>query len=64
MKRCKIMLLAMVSLIAYNSKAQVRSGTDARMNQFITNLMSKMTLDEKLGQLNLPGAGDITGFQF
>lgn len=60
MKRCKIMLLAMVSLIAYNSKAQVRSGTDARMNQFITNLMSKMTLDEKLGQLNLPGAGDIT----
>jgi len=30
------------------------------MNQFITNLMSKMTLDEKIGQLNLPGAGDIT----
>ncbi len=22
--------------------------------------MAKMTLDEKLGQLNLPGAGDIT----
>jgi beta-glucosidase len=30
------------------------------MNAFITNLMAKMTLDEKLGQLNLPGAGDIT----
>jgi beta-glucosidase len=30
------------------------------MNTFITNLMSKMTVDEKLGQLNLPGAGDIT----
>jgi len=33
---------------------------DPAMNTFITNLMSKMTLDEKLGQLNLPGAGDIT----
>ncbi|HEY4206739.1 MAG TPA: beta-glucosidase BglX [Puia sp.] len=34
--------------------------TDPAMNSFITTLMSKMTLDEKLGQLNLPGAGDIT----
>jgi beta-glucosidase len=31
----------------------------AKMNSFITSLMSKMTLDEKLGQLNLPGSGDI-----
>src|SRR5215218_9972749 len=31
-----------------------------KMDAFVTNLMSKMTLDEKLGQLNLPGAGDIT----
>src|SRR5580658_9427292 len=31
-----------------------------KMQTFITNLMAKMTLDEKLGQLNLPGAGDIT----
>ena len=36
------------------------SGADAKMNAFISNLMSKMTLDEKIGQLNLPGAGDIT----
>jgi beta-glucosidase len=33
---------------------------DAKMNTFITALMSKMTLDEKIGQLNLPAAGDIT----
>lgn len=33
---------------------------DAKMNTFITNLMKRMTLDEKIGQLNLPGAGDIT----
>jgi beta-glucosidase len=30
------------------------------MQTFVANLLSKMTLDEKLGQLNLPGAGDIT----
>lgn len=29
------------------------------MDLFIDNLMSKMTLDEKLGQLNLPASGDI-----
>ncbi len=32
----------------------------AKMNAFIDALMKKMTLDEKIGQLNLPGAGDIT----
>jgi beta-glucosidase len=36
------------------------AGADARMNGFISQLMSRMTLDEKIGQLNLPGAGDIT----
>jgi len=35
---------------------------DAKMNAFISNLMSKMTIDEKIGQLNLvtPG-GAVTG---
>ena len=35
---------------------------DSKMNTFISNLMSKMTLDEKIGQLNLvtPG-GAVTG---
>ncbi len=32
----------------------------SKMDAFVDNLMSKMTLEEKLGQLNLPGAGDIT----
>ena len=31
----------------------------AKMNQFIDNLMGKMTLQEKIGQLNLPVTGDI-----
>ncbi|HEV2355230.1 MAG TPA: beta-glucosidase BglX [Puia sp.] len=37
----------------------VRAQT-GNMDTYISNLMSKMTLEEKLGQLNLPGAGDIT----
>jgi beta-glucosidase len=32
---------------------------DAKMKTFIDALMKKMTLGEKLGQLNLPGSGDI-----
>jgi beta-glucosidase len=42
------------------SRAFAQKTSDPKMNQFITNLMSKMTLEEKIGQLNLPGAGDIT----
>ena len=32
---------------------------DTKMNSFIDGLMKKMTIEEKLGQLNLPGSGDI-----
>lgn len=32
---------------------------DAKMKTFIDALMKKMTLEEKIGQLNLPGSGDI-----
>lgn len=35
-------------------------GGDAEMNAFVDELMSKMTLEEKLGQLNLPASDDIT----
>src|SRR5215510_750699 len=37
-----------------------QSSQDTRMKTFVDGLMKKMTLDEKIGQLNLPGAGDIT----
>ena len=44
------------------SQPKPNSSGDAKMNTFITNLMSKMTVDEKIGQLNLvtPG-GAVTG---
>ncbi len=51
MKKC---LLALAILFALKSNAQ-----DAKMKTFIDALMTKMTLTEKLGQLNLPGSGDI-----
>ena len=35
---------------------------DSKMNSFIDALMKKMTVDEKIGQLNLPSVGfDVTG---
>lgn len=50
-----IFLTALV--IAGNTHGQTK---DPKMDKFITNLMTKMTLEEKIGQLNLPSSGDIT----
>lgn len=50
--------LFLVALFINEAMAQIKQ--DARMDQFISSLMKKMTIDEKLGQLNLPQAGDIT----
>ena len=47
----------MIALLALGS-LQVQA-QDAKMKTFIDALMKKMTLDEKIGQLNLPGSGDI-----
>ena len=52
-------LLSVFLLIEINH-SHAQKASDLKMNQFITNLMSKMTVDEKIGQLNLSGAGDIT----
>lgn len=38
---------------------QAQQSKDPKMNAFINDLMMKMTLEEKLGQLNLPSQGDI-----
>jgi beta-glucosidase len=51
-------LVAILLLLC--SVARAQNAADTKMNTFVTTLMSKMTLDEKIGQLNLPGAGDIT----
>lgn len=50
--------LAFAAVAALPATMQAQSG-DARMDKFIDELMGKMTLEEKLGQLNLPVTGDI-----
>ncbi len=54
----KKLLITIFIIIGLEAGAQMPP--DAKMNSFVSNLMKKMTLDEKIGQLNLPGAGDIT----
>ncbi|WP_419701361.1 beta-glucosidase BglX [Mucilaginibacter sp. NFX135] len=67
MKKCfsaritnKVIPLCFVALIAfYKASAQTKT-EDAKMNTYVTGLMSKMTLDEKIGQLNLVTIGAAT----
>lgn len=55
-KRIASIILSCTTLIA-----GAQSSTDnAKMDRFINNLMQKMTVEEKIGQLNLPSSGDIT----
>lgn len=39
--------------------ANAQQNQNTKMDRFIDDLMSKMTIEEKIGQLNLPGSGDI-----
>jgi len=62
MKRAKILAVFLTAFVL-NASAQTKkpvSAEEAKMNTFINNLMAKMTVDEKIGQLNLPSSGDIT----
>ena len=56
---------ALLSLIfSCTPPVQINSSQSGQsdMDKFITDLMSKMTLEEKIGQLNLPSVGfDVTG---
>ncbi|NLR63122.1 beta-glucosidase BglX [Chitinophaga varians] len=54
----KKLLIGLLLVVATETHAQ-----DAKMNAFVSNLMGKMTLEEKIGQLNLvvPGGGTVTG---
>ncbi len=61
MKRLSRMLFVSLLFISCNSSSQVLSSKS--MDTYISGLMKKMTLEEKLGQLNLltPGGGVATG---
>lgn len=58
MKMLQKLLLGLLVVASMNVTAQ--TSNEAKMKTFVDGLMKKMTLEEKLGQLNLPGAGDIT----
>ena len=51
--------LLLVIAIAGTQYAMAQTVRNAKMKTFIDALMKKMTVDEKIGQLNLPGSGDI-----
>src|SRR5688572_3588165 len=66
MNRIKFLTLVLLIGISFHPailNAQVAKTDNARMNSFISSLMRQMTLDEKIGQLNLvtPGGGIPTG---
>lgn len=55
-KNCLLLVLTVLCSVCLFAQ-------DAKMNSFISGLMAKMTLEEKIGQLNLvtPGGGVATG---
>ena len=53
--RKTLTIIGLIITISVTSPAQ----NNAKMKSYIDALMKKMTVDEKIGQLNLPGSGDI-----
>lgn len=60
--KLKIMLLLMGgSFFCYSQKKITKQESKIKSkSEFVSELLSKMTLEEKIGQLNLPTSGDIT----
>src|SRR6476619_1369414 len=58
MKMLHRLTIVLLLFVVFDVNAQAPA--DTKMKAYVDALMKKMTLDEKLGQLNLPGAGDIT----
>ena len=52
-------ILTLFLLVLLAACQQQKTTSNSEMDRFISDLMSKMTLEEKIGQLNLTGAGDI-----
>jgi len=63
MKTKTTTLLGILLLMSFFTLTQAQNKPDpAKMDKTVTDLMNKMTLDEKIGQLNLPSIGfDVTG---
>ena len=55
----RILTVVAIALCMVGLQANAQQTNDTKMKTFIDALMKKMTLEEKIGQLNLPGSGDI-----
>lgn len=54
----KIIFIATVLVLSLSTMAKTKEAI-APMDEFVSNLMKQMTIEEKIGQLNLPVTGDI-----
>ena len=54
----KLSKLLFASALMASAAMPMAASGDAEMDSFIDNLMKKMTLQEKIGQLNLPVTGE------
>lgn len=52
-----VVAVALVPTLAFTQPAKKQ---DPKMDKFVSELMKKMTVDEKIGQLNLVTAGEVT----
>lgn len=58
----KIVIAMIAALIVATSCTKKNTSGNQRMNVVVDSILSLMTLEEKIGQLNLPSAGDfVTG---
>ncbi|MCX2453106.1 beta-glucosidase BglX [Pedobacter sp. PLR] len=61
MRKAKyLFFLAAIFSFSSSSAQQKKANSDQQMNIFIKDLLSKMTLEEKIGQLNLLTGGEAT----
>ncbi|MWB95032.1 beta-glucosidase BglX [Flavobacterium sp. GA093] len=61
MKKKLVLLFLGCAVLGYSQKKDAKNAVKIKPKaEFVAELLSKMTLDEKLGQLNLPSSGDIT----
>ncbi len=57
----RVVIAACIAASIFKVDAQtIAQSEKVKMDKFITELMSKMTIEEKIGQLNFPGGGDVT----
>lgn len=63
MKKIYVLIVLAVMIVSGMLGSCVRDGRDSEMDRFISDLMRQMTIEEKIGQLNLltPGGGIPTG---